>query len=469
MNKQLQCNFIKFNFHPRTLSAHIFYPIILVLIFLAHSSFTWAGGVEPTNEELLKEIRALKARVTDLERKLVSQEKTTAKVEKDVKETKEWIRYTPGKGIEIEPAGLNIGANATFVMQGTPNANNAGANEDSIFDASWSGGISIEKEFGDWGKAYMELEPGQGDSIEGELNLLSNVNQDAGDTGNSPDIAKAWYEHYFFDKQLVLVAGKVDPGDARDGSEYACDECTQFVGRMFKHSPSIEFPSDNNLGMHLTMCLEPIDFAEATFGYFEGDGDWENVFDHNVYTFQVNLKPAGPLGLDEEQWGGNYRFYSWINDQFHTKLVGQGDLESDEVKEINYGFGMSFDQAITDVFGIFGRFGCQRPDLMMLDGSGTVEAAWSTGLQMTGKYWRRDDDVLAFGFGQALPSKEYKDAGNGGAGEGHFELYYNYRVNEHLSLTPDMQVIWNPNGVNHGYQGDEDAIFVYGLRTQVDF
>lgn len=88
---------------------------------------------------------------------------------------------------------------------------------------------------------------------------------------------------------------------------------------------------------------------------------------------------------------------------------------------------------------------------------------------MTGKYWNRADDVLAFAVGQVFPSKEYKDAGNGGVAEGHFEAYYNLKLTKNLAISPDIQLIWNPRGVSESYQGYKNTIFVYGVRGQLDF
>ncbi|MCK4463991.1 MAG: carbohydrate porin, partial [Candidatus Omnitrophica bacterium] len=326
--------------------------------------------------------------------------------------------------------------------------------------------------FSDWGLAFLHLEAGQGDTVEGELSLFSNVNKDAtGDAVNAA-VVEVWYEHYFFDKQLAITAGKIDATCYLDQNEYANDETTQFLGRIFKNSPAIEWPADNNLGIHANICVEPISFLEFDLGYFEGDGDWDDIFDHNVYTAQVNLKPAELFdNIDPDQWSGNYRFYSWINDRDHTKLVDEGDPATDDYKEMNYGFGISCDQMMTDVFGIFGRFGWQRPNIILVDDSATLECAWSAGAQMSGYYWNREDDVLAFAIGQAFPSEEWDDASstNYAAGEGHIEAYYKCQINECLAISPDIQLIWHPNGVRKSSEGDDDTIFVYGIRGQIDF
>ena len=447
--------------------------LISILFFLANSTLSQTWADESPYEELLKEIRVLKTKVAELENRLDQQETKTVEVEKiahGIKKT--LVEYKPGEGIEIEAAGLNIGAGATFIVQGTPNANNAVDSEDSICDASWSADIEIEKEFADWGLAFLHLEAGQNDSIESELSLFSNVNRDAGATVNAQlDVTELWYEHYFFDGQLTLTGGKVDATGYLDQNEYANDETTQFLGHIFRNSPVIEWPADNNLGAHINICVEPINFLEFDLGYFEGDGDWDDIFDHAVYTAQVNFKPAELLGIDAEEWSGNYRFYTWINDQHHTKLVDEGDPVTEDYKEMNYGFGISLDQMITGVFGIFGRFGWQRPYIIPADGSATLKWTWSTGAQMTGSYWNREDDVLAFAIGQVFPSNEWDDASsdNYGAGEGHIEAYYKCQLNECLAISPDIQFIWHPNGVRKSSEGDDDVIFVYGARGQIDF
>jgi len=452
---------------------------ILVLLFLTGFAFSqsWAG--EPTTEELLKEIKALKTRVAGLEKRFSRQESKLVEQTKVVRGVKEsLIKYVPGEGVEIEAAGLRIGADATFIFQGTPNANNAGSGEDSILDASYKACVEIEKEFDDWGLAFMELEAGQNDTIESELSLFSNVNAAAADSSGNIAIAKVFYEHYFFDRQLTLTCGKIDALDYMEQNEYRDDDKTQFLTGMFKHSPVIEGPSDNTLGLHALISLEPIQFLEFEGGIYETDADWDDIFDHMFYAAQVNVKPAELLGADAEQWGGNYRFYAWINDRFHEKLIDENDPATDDTKEMSYGFGISCDQMVTDVFGIFGSFAWQRPDILPAGATAatvadnpTLEWSWSAGAQMAGLYWNREDDVLGFAVGQVFPSEEWDDASSDayGAGEGHIEAYYKCQLNECLAISPDIQIIWHPNGVRKESEGDDDTIFVYGVRAQVDF
>ncbi|MBL7081743.1 MAG: carbohydrate porin [Candidatus Omnitrophica bacterium] len=70
---------------------------------------------------------------------------------------------------------------------------------------------------------------------------------------------------------------------------------------------------------------------------------------------------------------------------------------------------------------------------------------------------------------QSMPGDDYGKAGNPDHNEGHFEAYYNIHINDNLSISPDLQVIWNPKGVGSPDQGRDDTIVVLGLRTQVNF
>ena len=457
--------------------------IILVLVVAVFLSVNFAQASE---DELRQEIAALKAklsemdairaRVIELEKKLDEQGcaiRTQGSTVQQIRES--FVEYKPGEGVKVPPCGIEITAGATFVLQGTPNANNAGDGEASRFDAAWSADIFIQHHFEEWGLAFMHLEPGQGVGVENELSLYSNVNRDQNDTGANIPITELWYEHYLFNRQIAFTAGKMDPANYLDQNAFAHDETTQYIGRIFRQNPAIEWPNDNTIGASLIIAPEILPYLTFQTSWFDANNDWEDIFDRPFISAQVNFKPSKAFKLDMEQWDGNYRFYWWLNAMDHSKLVGAGESPADNIKNNNYGFGLSFDQMITDTFGAFARFGCERSDLALASSNSNAaqcEASWSGGLQMTGKYWKRDEDILAFAIGQVFPGKHYKDVGvanTGGAAEGHLELCYRCRFFKWLAITPDFQWIWNPHGINHEYLGDANTIFVYGVRGQLDF
>ncbi|OGW75689.1 MAG: hypothetical protein A2Z72_03175 [Omnitrophica bacterium RBG_13_46_9] len=452
----------------------VFITVPFIFAYIAIPLF--ADG--PSYEYLVNEIKLLKEKVAELEKKVSEYEKSqisTENVREEVK--KSLISYEPGEGVKVEPAGLAIGASGTFVFQGTPNANNSIDGEDSVFDASYKANIDIMKEFGDWGLAFAELEAGENDSIESELSVFSNVDRAASDTGAHVDVNKLWYEHYLFNRRFTITAGKMEAADYMDQNEYAYDECAQFLGHMFRNSPVIEFPDGNGPGLRAILCLGSVKCLELSGGIFEADSDWDDIFDRMFYMAQLNFKPTLVFGADEKQWDGNYRFYFWVNDRCHEKLVGAGEV-TDKTKQTNYGLGISCDQMITDVFGVFGRFGWQRPDIFPagvtaadVAGNPTLEWAWSAGIQVTGQYWSRPDDAIGFAIGQVFPGNEWDNASSDthGRGEGHIETYYRFQLNECISLSPDLQVIWNPYGIGKSSEGDGDTMFIYGMRGQLDF
>jgi len=461
--------------------------VVLAICLFCVQGYAWAGDDELRREiEALKaklaEVDQLKARVAELEKQVGEQKCSILEQQGTVNDVKRsligsvpaerLIKYAPGEGVEL-PCGFKIQADATFIVQGTPNANNAGDGQNkSRCDASWSSDIFIEKSFDDWGLALIHLEPGQADTLEGELWLYSNVNRDANDTGSTIPITELWYEQYLFNKQISITAGKLDPANYLDQNEYAFNETTQFIGRIFRNSPAIEWPDDNTLGGTIAVAPESVPGVVLNASYFNADNSWENIFDKPFISTELNFMPAKAFGYDEEMWGGNYRFYWWYNGLDHAKLVWQGEASADASKEKNNGFGLSFDQKIAEVFGVFTRAGWQRPEVAMVStnpNAGPVEGTWSGGFQMTGKYWDREDDVLAFAVGQVFPSKQYKDAGNGGVAEGHFETYYKAQITKNLAISPDFQWIWNPHGISESYQGYKNTIFVYGVRGQLDF
>jgi carbohydrate-selective porin OprB len=62
-----------------------------------------------------------------------------------------------------------------------------------------------------------------------------------------------------------------------------------------------------------------------------------------------------------------------------------------------------------------------------------------------------------------IPGDDYDDATNRGDAEGHLEFYYNLHLNDNVAISPDYQLVWDPNGE------DRDPINIFGLRTQIDF
>jgi carbohydrate-selective porin OprB/uncharacterized coiled-coil protein SlyX len=449
----------------------LFSRFLVFFIVLGVSGIVYAG--EGDMESLL---RKLQLRVDTLEKKVNAQESRIGEQESTIADQREKIgRYEsklsgfeenlhrlPGGPIQLMD-GLELGIGGTMVIQGADNTNyrDGDTQKASRADASYSADVTLAKEFEQvGGRAFVHLEAGQGAGLEDNLTLYSNVNRDSGDSEAKVEVTEFWYEQDLFNDKAVATFGKLDSTAYFDQNEAANDETAQFLGHIFRNSPVIEFP-DNGAGVRFAWL--PADWLELGYGLFDGTGSWEDIGDSLFNIGQVHFK-TNFLNLP-----GNYRFYAWNNNADHTKW-----LDSGKTKESAYGFGLSFDQKISDVVTLFSRYGWQNPeaynpDITAADGSNySLEQSWSAGFQVEGSPWGREKDVFAFAVGQVMPSDDYKKANNLLAKtEGHLEAYYRIYVNEHLSISPDLQYIWNPYGKD--VSGNTSGIFIGGMRLQVDF
>ena len=439
---------------------------VLVLAFFVFLALfiNKAAFAEATIEKLEDKIARMEARIQELENRLAIYEDAGEghrSGNKKAVEKAEAVSESENEEAHAEAVsfleGLEIRAGATFIYQFTENANvNAPSGDDKdASDVSYSVDLEFENKFEDYGTAFLHLETGDGAGAEDELEVFSNVNRDADDSDNSVSVTEAWYEHYFKLLPLTLTVGKIDATAYIDGNEYANDECSQFLGRIFRNSPVIEFPDDNTAGIRA--LVEPVEFLEIELAAMDANDDWEDIFDNIFLVGQLNLKP----GVFNRP--GNYRIYGWINDKDHREW--NNDLETEEE---NYGFGVSIDQEITDIVGAFARYGWQDPEVYAEDSDFSLEQSWSAGIQFTGSPWLRDEDIFAVAFGQVIPSDDYQQAnGLKAKTESHLEAYYNFKFNEHLSISPDLQLIWRPYGGDAA--GDDGTIVIGGLRGQLDF
>ena len=452
-----------------------------ILCFVSLFTFIFSGLCYADDSDIQETLRKMQTRIETLEKKVADQDSYIAKqriesapqqakiteYESKLSQLDEKFHRETGSPIQLAE-GLDIGAGATMIVQGTNNVNDVTSGiqkKVSRTDASYSADITIGKEFKDVdGKAFLHLEGGQGDGLEDNLTVYSNVNRDA-DNHENIRLTELWYEQGFFKGKAALTFGKLDPTAYFDNNEVANDETTQFLSRIFRNSPVIEFP-DNAPGIRLAYM--PVEWLEIGYGLFDANSDWEKMFDSLFNIGQVAFK-TNLFNLP-----GNYRFYGWSNNVYHTKW-----LDIEKTKEASYGFGLSFDQKVTDIVTLFTRYSWQdpkvyNPDIMATgDLNYSLEQFWSAGFQVEGRPWGRKKDILAFAIGQAIPSSDYKKAGadldpvRRAKSEGHLEAYYNIHVNDHLSISPDFQYIWNPFGKD--VADDTNGIFVGGMRAQVDF
>ncbi len=449
---------------------------LLVFVFLSGNSvFAGQASLEETVGRLEKRIEALEKKIAEQDKYIairdtqtLAQQQKISEYETKLSQFEENLHRVSKRPMKIME-GLELGAAATMIVQGTDNVNNAASDvqkKKSRTDGSYSADITLAKEFEQIdGRAFLHLEGGQGEGLEDDLTLYSNVNRDVDDEQNV-HLTELWYEQNLFRDKAVITFGKLDPTAYFDVNEIANDETSQFLGRIFRNNPVIEFP-DNTAGFRAAYM--PKEWVELSCGIFNGNTEhWEKMFD--------NLFSIGELRFATNFFNlaGNYRLLGWNSNVYHTNW-----LDSEKTKEAAYGFGLSIDQKASDIVTAFCRYGWQspesyNPDIIATGGLNySLEQSWSAGIQLEGKPWGRENDVLSFAAGQIFPSGDYKKAGGSSdpairaRAEGHLEAYYRIHLNDHLSLSPDFQYIWNPFGKD--VADDTNGVFVGGMRAQVDF
>lgn len=340
---------------------------------------------------------------------------------------------------------IELAIGATGVLQGSSGAGNLSDSGDKA-DASASIDIELTAHATENGAFYIHLESGSGDGLDGDIATLSGLNDDADDDSNLR-LTEVWYEQTLSDIVRLRV-GKVDLTTDFDTNAVANSETDQFLSSGFVNGLATEFPDDNGFGGMI--WVSPSSLFEIGVGMADADADWDNAFEDPFAIAEVDFKPTIG-GLQ-----GNYRMFGWYNGKDHESLT---DGSTDEH---NYGFGLSFDQQVSDLVTLFARYGWQRGEVAEL------EHAWSAGFAIAGSAFGRDDDNIGFAYGMAMIGDDWKEfdsaSGIDYTDEGHFEVFYNYAINEHLNISPDVQWVMNANG-----DKDSDDLFAFGIRAQVSF
>jgi hypothetical protein len=410
-------------------------------------------------EEIEREIESLKDKVQQLEEKLKEQKLKTSQIEESQKSFKDEL-----SSIVEAFKGIEIGFSATGVAQGSI-GNNDNKNipsdrerKDRV-DGSISADLKISKKISDHGLATVILSGAYGEGIDPRIPSWWGINGDA-EGDNDVYLKELWYEHKLFDDKLAFTIGKVDLTSYFDSNAVANDETTQFLSPGFVHSIAIEFPDDNGPGVRLQFI--PMEILDISFGWADGDADWNELGKRSFFIGEIGLHPK----FSELQ--GNYRLYSWFRE--HQKDDDFGVSWRDRIRgrhrsKDGWGLGLSLDQAINPNITLFARLGYQDKKVYEFNW------AWSLGAEVKGSYWGRKEDVLGAAFGMAMISSDYKDFKKAVDGEpwvkeneSHLELYYRFQLNKHISLSPDLQILWNAQG-----NGKFDPVMVIGLRGTIEF
>lgn len=489
--------------------------LFLILFLFSFHLFSWGSDRDSKGNALIKENSRLKARITELEKKvssvesqeariaeleakinkLESQEERLAGLESKIKGLKTESRKEEPKKKELvrigesdqssvafsskqvssmaaEPSqSLLINGASHFVLQGVFNANNMNKKGQSTLDGEAAAHILFQKTFGDYGRALIHLEAGDGLGAAQHTELYSGINTDMDYTDKIVELNEAFAEGYHFDKQLIVTLGKIDATKYVDQNAIADDADKHFLAEIFTFAPTIDYPSGRRtFGARALIAPKAFPWIEFEGQLLDGKNDFSSMTNHLMTTAQIVFKPV-IFGLD-----GTYRFYNWIRRSNYTRW-----LDPSSENDYSYGFGTSVAQKINEYLEVFGRYSWKDPrfydseinETIGNNANFSIEHTWSSGFRIPGELWGRDYDHFAAAIGMNIPSLDYikSDISLKDYNETQIEIYYSFALTRNLIFSPHFQIVHNPFGRNNFKDNErmDETIYAVGLRGEFLF
>ncbi|TCS70895.1 carbohydrate-selective porin OprB [Sulfuritortus calidifontis] len=368
--------------------------------------------------------------------------------------------------------GIAFGAGLTMVAQdalgGEVRGSRSQANYRADIEVTLPGGMIGPAQ----GELFAHLRLGQGKGLS-----LANPSYTATpnstvfelhDGDSAALLAQAWYQLTLplgeaqtgTSARMEFTVGKLDPFIFFDQNAIAGDETTAFLNHAFVHNPMLDSGGDVGVDLHgftpgIRLAYRQPglrnDYWQASLGLFgSGPGaSFEGSFDKPFVIGQLEAGQELGAGL-----AGSYRLYAWSN--------GRATAYDGVTEERHSGWGVSLDQRIAQHASLFARYGQSTQGRVRFDRALTV------GAELAGANWGRAHDRLGLAVGWLKTADTYRDADPDGYGpsgtERLAELYYTWRLNEQLELSPDLQWIGRPGG-----NGAARELTVVGLRAKASF
>ncbi len=370
--------------------------------------------------------------------------------------------------------GIEVGGGLTMVAQGVSGEPKGAKDSDEV---NYRGDVTVSLPAGDIGAAegllFAHFRVGQGLGVENPGDAFSSFNstsfQRPGTSTSDSTVllAQAWYQLTIplplggnpdlSRQHLELNVGKIDPFMFFDQNNIADDETRGYMNQAFVHNPLLDVGGDIGVddfgftpGMRMAWVNDtqkPLQYGVSVGVFGAGDGaSFEDSLSDPFVIVQADTKQSFFTGLE-----GNYRAYYWRNGSSED-LLG--------IQETHSGIGISVDQKVHDYTTLFARYGHQT------EGDVRFDDALTIGADFGGSYWNRGGDAIGVAAGWLFLSDEYKDfATYDASGEEQIaEIFYRYRINSQLDLSPNLQYIRRPGGNN-----DASSMTAVGLRAQLNF
>jgi len=299
--------------------------------------------------------------------------------------------------------------------------------------SAWYYNIGLEQRLWKGASAVFEIQGGHNKGIDKLLPTFSAFNDNAWE----PDylyVNELYLQQNLFQEKVYLVAGRMDLSDWFDINEVANTSDTQFESSALTNSLNIPFPQK---GLGAVAGIKPVDWFYFQVGASDAEAvstrvGLNNCFRGTLFMSEIGFSPQ--LG----KLKGNYRFLFHLT---HDSLVERIDEQGRKVDSC--GFGLSFDQQVTERITLFMRYGLA--DRKVSD----IEHSWSAGGQITEPIKGRKDDCLGIGVAQSIVGEDYYIANDSEAAETMYEVYYNLSLHPFVKFIPNLQVVTHPQAERH--------------------
>jgi len=286
---------------------------------------------------------------------------------------------------------------------------------------------------------------GAGNGLNGvtDFNLApwaANLEDDVKDiNGRNRDyLLTVWYKHTLVfgdDNALGLTGGIIDSTAYIDENAYANDEYTQFMNEALVNASNGFAPSYDIGG---AVEWELGSWAVKGVGMNIGENDDGN--NYNFFSAQLGYKVNTSLGE------GNYRLIG--------QVTSKQFLDENGDKEKLMGAFISFDQELGDIFGAWIRFGWQDDKALI-----NYETLFSGGLNITGKWYGREDDNIGIGYAYLNGKNDFDYTQVA-------EVYWRVVLNDYFAVTADVQYMkdkYDAPGM------DDPEGIIGGIRMTTEF
>lgn len=449
------------------------------------------------DDAVMTELKRLAARVEALEQQNQELKKALASErlsEKDpeivsrIKYVETQVDAIKGPATKLADAldGVSVEGSLVAVAQRAGGgATTSGTRESRI---NYRGDVGVTLPVGSMGDQdgtlYAQVRLGQGNGVGLRPTYSSTPNTVAFEKAEGADdsfaiLAQAWYQLKVplsngarkedAREHLYLTVGKIDPFVFFDQNAAADDESAKFLNNVFVHNPLLD--SGGDIG------ADAYGFQPGAVLRYENSrqkgGEWAlslGLFASDAgANFSGSSRTSFVIGQAEMNTRWNYlpgavRAYAWRNARAASY---------DGAQRAHAGWGISTDQKVTESLTLFGRYGHHASGLVRFD------RAITFGAELEGTPWRRSADSLGVAFGQLRTSSGFRldsatvdGDGDGLADHGYMatgserqaELYYRFKLNDAVELTPNLQWIGRPGG-----DASAPAVKLVGLRATLGF